>query len=72
MKAYKTAATISEDGEIRLTELLPFQPGEQVEVIVLPLESASTRANPYPLRGLPIRYEDPTEPVAESDWDALH
>ena len=25
----------------------------------------------YPLRGLPIQYIDPTEPVALSDWDVL-
>jgi serine phosphatase RsbU (regulator of sigma subunit) len=27
--------------------------------------------NPYPLRGVPNRYDDPTEPVAEDDWDVL-
>jgi hypothetical protein len=27
--------------------------------------------SPYPLRGTPIRYDDPMEPVAEADWDAL-
>jgi hypothetical protein len=25
----------------------------------------------YPLRGCVLRYEQPTEPVAESDWEAL-
>ena len=25
----------------------------------------------YPLRGSVIRYEQPTEPVAEADWEAL-
>ncbi len=24
----------------------------------------------YPLRGMPIRYDDPIPPVAEEDWDA--
>ncbi len=24
----------------------------------------------YPLRGTPVHYEAPTEPVAESDWGA--
>jgi hypothetical protein len=33
--------------------------------------SPSSDANPYPLRGLPIQYLDPTEPVALEDWDAL-
>ncbi|MGJ3250525.1 MAG: hypothetical protein ACFE0J_05255 [Elainellaceae cyanobacterium] len=28
-------------------------------------------ANPYPVRGLPIQYIDPTEPVALEDWEAL-
>ena len=25
----------------------------------------------YPLRGSVVRYEQPTEPVAETDWEAL-
>lgn len=25
----------------------------------------------YPLRGSVVRYEQPTEPVAEADWEAL-
>jgi hypothetical protein len=33
--------------------------------------SPSSEVNPYPLRGLPIQYLDPTEPVALEDWDAL-
>ena len=33
--------------------------------------SPSRDANLYPLRGLPIQYLDPTEPVALEDWDAL-
>jgi hypothetical protein len=69
MDAYKTAAKIEDKGELRLSGL-PFQAGEEVEVILLRRESESAK-NPYPLRGLPIRYEDPTEPVAESDWEAL-
>jgi hypothetical protein len=27
--------------------------------------------NIYPLRGKVVRYEDPTEPVALSDWEVL-
>jgi hypothetical protein len=26
--------------------------------------------NPYPLRGTAYRYERPTDPVAEDDWEA--
>ena len=67
MQAYKTAAKIERKGELRLLDL-PFQAGEEVEVILLRHEPARRPENPYPLRGLPIRYEDPTEPVAEGDW----
>jgi hypothetical protein len=27
--------------------------------------------NGFPLRGVPIAYDRPTDPVAEEDWDAL-
>ncbi len=30
------------------------------------------RTERYPLRGTVIRYEDPTAPVAEDDWEVLH
>ena len=70
MEAYKTAAKILEEGELRLTQL-PFHAGEQVEVIVFRREPASAQRDPYSLRGLPFRYEDPTEPVAEGDWESV-
>lgn len=70
MQAYKTEAKIEREGELRLSDL-PFHTGDEVEVILLRREPALTQKNPYPLRGLPIRYEDPTEPVAEDDWEAL-
>jgi hypothetical protein len=70
MDAYKTAARIEPEGELRLSDL-PFQAGDEVEVILLRREPGPAGENRYPLRGLPIRYEDPTEPVAEGDWEAL-
>jgi hypothetical protein len=59
---------LREDGKLAL-EHLPFRAGQVVEVIIL--------ANPAPapvapsLRGAVLRYDRPTEPVAEADWDAL-
>ena len=70
MQAYKTAAKIEREGELRLLDL-PFHAGDEVEVILLRRQTAHAGGNSYPLRGLPIRYEDPTEPVAEDDWEAL-
>jgi hypothetical protein len=46
---------------------LPFQPGENVEAIVLPKVSSAPRPC-SPVRGKVLAYTDPTEPVAESDW----
>lgn len=74
MQAYKMAVKIEQEGELRLSHL-PFQAGDEIEVILLrsePVPLTQASENPYPLRGLPIRYENPTEPVAESDWEALH
>jgi len=70
MEAYKTAVQLLEKGELHLSDL-PFEAGEEVEVILLRLGGAKSAGDPYPLRGKPIRYEAPTEPVAEDDWEAL-
>ena len=70
MKAYRVETTVGEDKSLRL-EQVPFRAGDAVEVIVLAAPERRLSESPYPLRGTPIRYDDPMEPVAESDWDAL-
>jgi len=69
MQAYKAAAKIEQEGELRLLDL-PFHAGEEVEVILLRREPERLQKNPYPLRGVPIRYDDPTEPVAAPGHDS--
>ncbi len=69
-QAYRVHGQVSSDGTLKL-ENLPFQPGEEVEVIVLAEERRVREERRYPLRGKPLTYEDPTGPVAESDWQAL-
>jgi hypothetical protein len=49
---------------------LPLQAGEKVEVIIIVQSSPAHSQHAYPLRGTPVAYIDPTEPVAESDWEA--
>jgi len=66
MYAHRIDATLNREGTLVLTNL-PFHAGETVEVIVLP---RSDTAKSYPLRGKPIVYTDPLEPVAQNDWDA--
>ncbi|HEX4960104.1 MAG TPA: hypothetical protein VF173_04650 [Thermoanaerobaculia bacterium] len=68
MEAYKTAAKLEQKGELRLLDL-PFQAGDEVEVILLRRDPDQAIENPYTLRGFPIRYQDPIDPVAEGDWE---
>ncbi len=70
MRAYRVETTLSEDGTLQL-KALPFQKGDTVEVIVLAREDTARKEDPNPLRGKVLRYDDPTEPVAPDDWEAL-
>jgi len=70
LNALRLETKLQQDGTLTLDHL-PFQAGQAVEVIVVPLECSATTDNPYPLRGIPIQYERPTDPVAEEDWEAL-
>lgn len=69
MQAYRIETVVEKDGSLVLRDV-PIQAGEQVEVIVL-VRDHFRGSEKYPLRGLPIRYDAPTEPIAESDWDVL-
>jgi len=69
MQAYHVQTTVANDGSLKLNDL-PFPAGEPVEVIILTRPSTLSRQNPYPLRGTPVTYIDPTEPVAQADWEA--
>jgi hypothetical protein len=50
---------------------LPFSAGEVVEVIILSREDKVRKAHAFPLQGKVLRYEKPTEPVAQDDWEVL-
>jgi hypothetical protein len=67
---YRVHGQVSPDGSLTL-EHLPFQAGESVEVIVLADERRTREERRYPLRGKPVTLLDPTEPVAEGDWETL-
>lgn len=69
MQAYRMETTLEQDGTLTLTNL-PLQAGEAVEVIILVRPSTSPQQNRHPLRGTPLTYHDPTEPVAHMDWEA--
>ena len=70
MSTHHFETKLTEDGKLTLNDL-PFHAGETVEVIVVLRPPKSAPEPRYPLRGKPVRYIEPTEPVAEEDWEAL-
>ncbi|ETX09191.1 hypothetical protein [Candidatus Entotheonella palauensis] len=70
MSIYRTTTTVKNNGTLTI-EHVPFEPGEQVEVIVSRSSQALDMSKQYPLRGTPIRYTEPFESVAEEDWEVL-
>ena len=66
--AHRVEAVLTEDGKLSLDNL-PFRAGQAVEVIVLPAAYTAAPAA-HTLRGTVLRYDRPTEPVAEADWGA--
>ena len=67
---HRAEVVLSEDSKLTLSNL-PFHAGDAVEVIIFPRSRQGNGANRYPLRGQPLHYEQPTEPVALEDWEAL-
>ena len=70
MKAYRVEKQIAANGELKLSGL-PFKEGDKVEVIILSYETSPYSVTSSPLRGKVIEYLDPTESVAEEDWELL-
>lgn len=70
MLVHRIEAIINQDKTLML-ENLPFHSGEKVEVIILSRPLREAGQNQYPLRGTTIQYTDPTEPVAQDDWEVL-
>jgi hypothetical protein len=70
MNAHRVETIINQDGMLTLKDI-PFQAGDAVEVIILERHPKPNGENPYPLRGQPVQYDDPTDPVAETERGAL-
>jgi hypothetical protein len=69
MQAHRAATTLAEDGVITLRDI-PFRRGQSVEVIVLPFAAVADLGSRYPLRGTPVTLLAPTEPAADTEWEA--
>jgi len=70
MNTFRLDTTLTQDGTLTINDL-PFQAGDSVEVIIVPRTAASALQNGYSLRGKVIQYDNPTEPVAQEDWEVL-
>ena len=70
MAAYRTAARIDRTGRLVVNDI-PFQHGDEVEVIVVSRCTQHRCSGDTPLRGKPLRYDRPTDPVAVGEWEAL-
>lgn len=62
MNAHCIETTVDSDGTVVLKDL-PFQPGDRVEVIVIERPLSDNGQHRYTLRGLPLQYDAPFEPV---------
>jgi len=69
MQAYRVETVLQSNGTVTLHHL-PFQAGELIEIIVLARSAEAEICKSYPLRGMDIQYVQPTEPVAQDDWEA--
>ena len=69
MQAYRVEAILEQDGTLTLSNL-PFRAGEAVEIIILAQPHGLASHQRYPLRGTSVHYSEPTEPVAQEDWEA--
>lgn len=69
-QAYRTETTVGEGGTLRLDHL-PFGAGQTLDVILIPRPRRMNAGQEGSLRGSVIRYDDPTNPVAEAEWEAL-
>jgi hypothetical protein len=68
MGVHIAETTVDQQGRVVLDHL-PFKPGEKVDVIISAHDESSGKAPD--LRGSVLRYDDPFDPVASDDWEAL-
>lgn len=67
---FRIEAKIEPNGTIVLHDL-PFHEGDKVMVVITTQPDNPSSNSDYSLRGLPVEYKDPFDPVAESDWGVL-
>ncbi len=69
-QAYTDELTMVKNGILTIKNL-PFKAGETIEVIIISRSKPEPDEKRYPFWGKPITYLNPTDPVAETDWEVL-
>jgi len=70
MNAHRVEAVVGSGKTLTLKDL-PFNEGEEIEVIVLGRKKGGKNKKASSLRGTLLKYEEPFEPVAEENWEVL-
>ncbi|SKB14345.1 conserved hypothetical protein [Planktothrix sp. PCC 11201] len=70
MLAHRIEATITDNKTLTL-ENLPFDSGEEVEIIILSRQGKGSEQKKYALRGTTVEYLEPMKPVAQEDWEVI-
>ncbi|MCY7361490.1 MAG: hypothetical protein LH629_05380 [Ignavibacteria bacterium] len=68
METYKIRTVIKRNHKIEIDNL-PFDDGEDVNVIVTKVEKGSDKN--YELRGTFLKYDNPFDSAAEDEWEVL-
>jgi hypothetical protein len=68
MASFRATLTVPESGRITL-DSLPFQAGEQVEILVESAPAQPHSQGRFPLRGTPYNYDHPFDPaIPPEEW----
>lgn len=69
METYIKEIQLQTDGKIELAGL-PFQKDDILEIIIMKKDKREMKSK-YPLRGEEVIYNDPCEPIASEEWEAV-
>ena len=70
MQDYRVETTVERDGSVTIKGV-PYQAGDQVEVIVRSQKAGERNCKRSTLRGKPFRYTNPFDGVSAQDWGVL-
>ena len=71
MNAHRIETVVGGNRTIILKDL-PFNEGEEIEVIVLEKKNGAKNKEASALQGTLLRYDKPFESVAEESWEAIN